>query len=129
MSKPAGICLPAGFPRGSKAPSRSLNLNASTTIFLVLLLLRDLLTLSRLNYDNGTVRAPLAAYRGSARRPRLRKSAPGHHLTPARADPPLMIRRAPPQANPEECAPVTSAAPPPKSRLPARGSMSRVIPP
>ena len=47
MSKPAGICLPAGFPRGSKAPSRSLNLNASTTIFLVLLLLRDLLTLCR----------------------------------------------------------------------------------
>jgi len=47
MSKPAGSCLPAGFPRGSKAPSRSLNLNASTTIFLVLLLLRDLLTLRR----------------------------------------------------------------------------------
>ena len=47
MSKPAGICLPAGFPGAPEAPSTPRTLDPCTTIFLVLLLLRDLLTLRR----------------------------------------------------------------------------------
>ena len=47
MSRPAGCSLPAGFPSGSKAPFPAPTLNAGTTIILVLLLLRDLLTLCR----------------------------------------------------------------------------------
>ena len=67
MSRPAGCSLPAGFPRGSKAPFPAPTLNAGTTIILVLLLLRDLLTLRR---------------SAAGERPR---GATAYHCTPPRA--------------------------------------------
>ena len=65
MSKPAGICLPAGFPGAPEAPSTPLTVDPSTTIIIAVLLLRDLLTLSRLPFGKG-VRPALRCRRRGA---------------------------------------------------------------
>jgi hypothetical protein len=47
MSKPAGIGLPAGFPRALAGPTTAATLILISTIFLVPPVRRDLLTLRR----------------------------------------------------------------------------------